>query len=153
MYPDATEGRTLKNTSFTLNFHVSKTKFNVLGTPSLEKYVDSIKCLSHTIEIKNNDDIKPLKFYESSIKPPPYYSRLFQVIGDYSICVTLLELRVLTYSLTAYECKNKYKNGTVLYASDFSFIPLRKSLFFCIMDINNLEYPYQSFIQIPIKTH
>ena len=35
----------------------------------------------------------------------------------------------------------------MLYASDFSFIPLRKNMFFSIMDINNLEYPYESFIE------
>ena len=42
LYPDVTDSRTLKNTSFTLTFHVSKTKFNILGTTFLEKYVDSI---------------------------------------------------------------------------------------------------------------
>ena len=35
LYPDVTESRTLKNTSFTLTFHVSNTKFNILGTPFL----------------------------------------------------------------------------------------------------------------------
>ena len=34
----------------------------------------------------------------------------------------------------------------------FSQIPLRKNMFFSIMDINNLEYPYQSFIQIIIQS-
>ena len=47
LYPDVSECRTLKNTSFTLTFHVSNTKFNILGTPFQEKYVDSIKCSSH----------------------------------------------------------------------------------------------------------
>ena len=58
LYPDVTESRTLKNTSFTLTFHVSKTKFIILGTPFLEQYVDSINCSSHTLEIKYNQDIK-----------------------------------------------------------------------------------------------
>ena len=75
LYPDVTESRNLKNTSFTLTFHVSNTKFNILGTTFLEKYVDSIKFSSHTLEIKDNNDIKSLKFYDPSIKPPPYYSR------------------------------------------------------------------------------
>ena len=44
------------NTSFTLNFYVSNTKFNILGTPFLEKFVDSIKCSSHTLEINHNND-------------------------------------------------------------------------------------------------
>ena len=44
LYPDVTESRVLRNTSFTITFHVTTTKFNVLGTPFLEKYVDS----SHT---------------------------------------------------------------------------------------------------------
>ena len=61
------------------------------------------------------------------------------------------EHRILTYSLTAYERKKKKASGTILYASDFSFIPLRKNMFFAIMDINNLEYPYQSLIQILIQ--
>ena len=51
----------------------------------------------------------------------------------------------------SYECKTKYANGANLYASDFSFIPIRKNMFFSLMDINNLEYPYQSFIQILIR--
>ena len=101
--------------------------------------------------MKNNDEGKPLKFYDSSTKPPPYYTRLFPVIGEKSIYLQPAEHRILTYSLTAYECKNKYAIGTLLYASDFSFIPLRKNMFFSIMDINNLEYPYQSFIQISIQ--
>ena len=45
----------------------------------------------------------------------------------------------------------KKASGTILYASNFSFIPLRKNMFFSKMDINNLEYPYQSFIQILIQ--
>ena len=78
LYPDVTESKTLRNIFFTLTFHVSNTKFNILGTPFLEKYVDSTKCSSHTLEIKDDHELKPLKFHDSSTKPPPYYSRLFQ---------------------------------------------------------------------------
>ena len=46
LYPDVTESRTLKNTSFIHTLHLSNTKFNILGPPFLEKYVDSIKCSS-----------------------------------------------------------------------------------------------------------
>ena len=145
LYPDVTESQTPKNTSFTLTFYVSK--FNILGTPFLEKYVDSIKCSSLTLEIKHKNDIKSLKLLDSSIKPPPYYSQLFPIIGDHSVYFTPSAHRILTYSLTAYECKNKKASGTILYASDFSFITLRKNMLFSIMDINNLEYPYQSIIQ------
>ena len=95
--------------------------------------------------------MKSLKFYDSSTKPPPYCSRLFPVIGEHSLYLQPTEHRILTYSLTAYEYKNKYANGNILYASDFSFIPIRKNMFFSIMDINNLEYLYQSFIQILIQ--
>ena len=105
LYPDVTEIRTLKNTSFTINFHVSNTKLNILGTLFLEQYFDSIKCLSHTLEIKHNNGTKSIKFYDSSIKPPPYYSRLFPVIGDHSIYFTPSEHRIFTCSLTAYEWK------------------------------------------------
>ena len=143
LYPYLTESRTLKNTSFTLTFHVSNTKLNILDTLFLEKYVDTVKCSSHTLEMKNINDMKSLRFYGSSIKPPPYYSRLFPVIGDNSIYFKPSEHLILTYSLTAYECKNKNASGTILYKSDFSFIPLRKIMFFSIMDINNPEYPYQ----------
>ena len=83
LYPDVTESQTLINTSFELNFYASNTKFNILGTPFLEKYVDSIKFSSHTLEIKHNKDLKSPKFYESSNNPPPYYSPLFPVIGDH----------------------------------------------------------------------
>ena len=100
-------------------FHVSNTIFNILGTPFLEKYVDSIKRLSHTLEIKHNNDTKSLKFYHSSIKLPPYLSRLFSVIADHSVYFTPSEHRISIYSLTAYECKNKNASGTILYASDF----------------------------------
>ena len=151
LYPDVTESKTLRNTSFTITFHVANTKFNILGTPFLEKYVDSIKCSSHTLEIKDDHETIQLKFYDSSTNPPPYYSRLFPVIGENSLDLQPAEHRILTYSLTAYECKNKYANGTILYASDFSFIPIRKNMFFSIMDINNLEHPYQSFTQILIQ--
>ena len=54
IYPDVTENRTVRNTTFTLIFHVSSTKFNILGTPFLEKYVESIKFSSHTLENKHN---------------------------------------------------------------------------------------------------
>ena len=87
-YTEVTDSRTLKNTSFTITFHVSNTKFNILSTPFLEKYVDSIKCSSHTLDFKDNNDIKSLKLYDLSTKPPPYYSRLFPVIGDHSIYFT-----------------------------------------------------------------
>ena len=117
IYPDVTEIRTLKNISLTLTFHVSNTKFNILVTPFVEQYVDSIKCSSHTLEINHNNNIRSLKFYDSSIKPPPYYLRLFPVIGDHSIYLTPSEHRILTYLLTVYECKNA--SGTILYTSDF----------------------------------
>ena len=150
LYPDVTESRTLKNTSYTLTFHVSNIKFNILGSHFLEKYVYSIKCSSQKFEIKYNNDIKSLKLYDSSIKTPPYYSRLFPVMEDQSIYFTPSEYRILTYSSTAYGCKYKNANGTILYTSDFSFIPLRKNMFSSIMDMKILEYPYQSFIQILI---
>ena len=139
LYPDVTESRTLKRTSFTLSFHVSNTNFNILGSPFLQKYVDSIISSSHTLEIKQNIDIKSLKFYDSSIESQPLYSRLFPVIGDHSIYFTPTEHPILTYSLTAYKCKNKNARGTILYASDFSFTSIRKYMFFSIKDINNLE--------------
>ena len=41
--------------------------------------------------------------------------------------------------------------NTILYASDFSFEQFCKNMFFSIMDINNLEYHYQSFIQMLIQ--
>ena len=77
---------------------------------------------------------------------------VFPVIVDYSpIFVLLFEHTILIYSLFAYECRSKYANGTKNDKSDFSLIPLRKNVFFSIMDINNLEYPYQSVIQILIQ--
>ena len=72
LYPDVTGNRTLRNTSFILTFHVSNTKFNILETPFLEKYIDSIKCSSHTLMIKQNHELQSLKFYYSSIRSPPY---------------------------------------------------------------------------------
>ena len=143
-YPDVTENRSLRNT-FTLPFHFSKKNFSILGTLFLEKYFDSMKFSSHKLQTKHNHELKSLKFYYSSIKSPPYNSRLFPVIGAKSLYCQPFERRNLT--LTAYECKNKYANGTILYASDSSFIPLRKNMFFSIMDIYNLEKPDQSFIQ------
>ena len=151
-HPDVTESRILRKNSFTLTFHVSNTKFNILGTPFLEKYVDSVIRSSHALEIKHNNDIKSLNFYDSSTKPLPHYSRLFPVIEDHSVYFTPSEHRILTYSVTACESKNKNASGTILYASDFSFIPLRKNMFFSIMDIKNLEYPHQSFIQLLIQS-
>ena len=126
LHSDLTESRTLRNTSFILTFHVSNSKFNILETPFLEKYVDLTKCSSHTLEIKQSQEMKSLKFYDSSTKSPPYYTRLFPVFGDQSLYFQPFEHRILTYSLTAYDCQNKYANGTILYGSDFSFIPLRK---------------------------
>ena len=67
LYPVVTESPTLKNTSFTLIFYALNTKFNILGTLFLEKYVDSIKCSSHTLELKHKNDVKSLKFHDSSI--------------------------------------------------------------------------------------
>ena len=60
LYPDETENCTLRNTTFALTFHVSITKFNILGTLFLEN-VESIKCSSHTLEIKHNYESKSLK--------------------------------------------------------------------------------------------
>ena len=96
--------------------------------------------------------MKSLKFYDSSIKPLPYCSRLLPVIGDHSIYFTPSEHLILFYSLTAFECKNKNASGTILYASDFSFIPLRKNMFFSIMDINSLEYPSVIYPHINTKS-
>ena len=151
LHPDVTAIRTLRKTSFTLIFHVSNTKFNILGTPFLEKYVDWIICSSHTLEIKQSHDLKSLKYYDSSTKSTPYCSRLFLVISDKSLHFQPFGHRILTYSLTAYDCKNKYPNGTILYASDFYCIPLRKNTFISIMDKNNRDYQYQSFIQILLQ--
>ena len=114
LHPDVSEKRDLKHLLFSLLFHVSNTKLNILDTPFLEKYVESFQCSTRTLEIKTNNEIKSLKFYDSSIKPPPYYSRFFPVIGDHSLYFTPSEHRILTYHLTAYECKNKYPNGTIL---------------------------------------
>ena len=96
LYPDVTENRTLRNTFFILTFHVANAKFNILGTPFLEKFVEQIKCSSHTKEIKQNRESKLLNFYDSSTKSPPYYSRLFAVIGDQMLDFQLFEHRILT---------------------------------------------------------
>ena len=70
LYPDVTESKTLRNTFFTLTFHVTNTKINTLGTPFLEKYVDSIKCSSHTLDMKNNHESKPLNFRIPQLNHP-----------------------------------------------------------------------------------
>ena len=59
-----------------------------------------------------------MKFYKSPTKPPPYYSRLFSVIGDHTLVFQPFDQRVLTYSLTA--------DRNMFYKSGFSFKPLRK---------------------------
>ena len=91
------------------------------------------------------------KFYNSSTKSPPAIHNFLQsMVINHSISNHSNTELFLTYSLTAYERKNKYATGTILFASYFSFIPLQKNMFFSIMDINNLEHPHQSFIQILI---
>ena len=47
--------------------------------------------------------------------------------------------------------QKKYATRNKNYKSDFSFIPLRINMLFSIMNINNLEYLYQSFIQTLIQ--
>ena len=47
--------------------------------------------------------------------------------------------------------QNNDSNGTMIYEVNFSFVPLRKNMFFSKLDIDNLEYPYQPFIQILIQ--
>ena len=103
------------------------------------------------IKIKHNNDIKYVKFYESSAKSTPFFSLLIPVIGHHSIYFQIFEHRILTYSLTAYECKHKYATRTIIYKSDFPVIQLRRIKFFSIINISNLEYPYQSYIQIFIQ--
>ena len=85
LYPDVIDHRFHQYTNFTLTFHVSNFEFDILGTPFLEKYVESIKCLSHTLEIKHNYETKFLKFYESVTKSPPHNFQLFPVIGDHTL--------------------------------------------------------------------
>ena len=104
LYPDVIDNRTLRNTSFTLTFQVSKTKFNILGPPFLEKYMDLIKCSSHSIEIKHNHETKSLKYYDSSIKSPQQCSQFFPVVVDRSLHSQPFEHRTLTFSLSSYEC-------------------------------------------------
>ena len=58
--------------------------------------------------------MKSLKFYDSSVKSPQYYTQLHPVIADHSLYFQLFE----------------HRNLTVLYPSDFAFLPLRKNLFF-----------------------
>ena len=97
--------------------------------------------------------MKSLKLYDSSTKLPPYYSRLFPVIGDHSLYFQSFGHKILTFSLTAYEGKHKNATGRINYKSCFSFIPLRRNTFFSIKEVNNLEYPYQCFNQILIQNH
>ena len=82
LYPDVTDHRFHQNTIFTLTFDVSDIDFNILGTPFLEKYVESIKCLSHTLEIKHNYETN---FQSSTTKSPPHNFQLFPVIGDHTL--------------------------------------------------------------------
>ena len=60
------------------------------------------------------------------MKSAPNYSRLFPVTGDKSLYFQPFEHRILNYFLTVYELENKYAHGTILYASDFSFMTLCK---------------------------
>ena len=82
LYPNVTESRLLRNTFFTIIFRVTNTKFNILGTPFLEKYLDSMKCSSHTLEIQDNDEAKSHKINDSSKKNNHHnihdYSRLLE---------------------------------------------------------------------------
>ena len=52
-----TEYRTSRNSKFTLTIHVSTNKFNILGTPFRDIYVESKHFSSHTLETKHNYDI------------------------------------------------------------------------------------------------
>ena len=90
LYPDVTENRTLRKTNFARTLLLSNTKFNILGTPFPENFVESIKCLSHKVEIKHKYETKFLRFYESSAKLPQYYSQLFFVIGNHSLFINPL---------------------------------------------------------------
>ena len=55
---------------------------------------------------------------------------IFAVIGDYAICFKPYEHRILTYSLTAFEGKNKYANDTIFYASDFFYTIAKRHVLF-----------------------
>ena len=94
-----------------LNLHVSNIKFNILGTPLLEKFEEFTKCSSSTLEIKHNYKKKFSKFYETSKRPQPYYSRLFPVVRDQKLLYCKpFEYRILTYSFNACECNSRYTN-------------------------------------------
>ena len=80
---------------------MSNTLFNILGTPFFEKYVESIRGSSHTLEIKHNFETKSVNFFESSTKSKHYYSRLFPVIGDHALSFQSLNYRILIYFLAA----------------------------------------------------
>ena len=68
----------------------------------VEKYVDSTKYSSHTLQNEHHES-KSLKLYNSSKKSPPYSSQLFPVIGDQSLYFQPFEHIIVTSSLTAYE--------------------------------------------------
>ena len=58
LYPDVSECRTLRTLPLhSLSICLTQNLIS-LGHFFLEKYVDSIKCTSHTLEFKNNDNIK-----------------------------------------------------------------------------------------------
>ena len=65
---DVTEHKTSLNINFKLTFHVSNKKLNILETPFLKKYVESIECSSDALEMKHKKDINSLKFYNTSAK-------------------------------------------------------------------------------------
>ena len=87
------------------------------------------------------------KDYESLTKPPLYFLQLFPVFGDYTLYFQPFEHRILTYSFTAFESRSSYTNDPPLFQSEFSHLTLHKNMFFSIINNNNLEYLFQSFIQ------
>ena len=88
--------------------------------------------------------IKDFKFVNL---PQNHHPILHDYFGYHTSYFQPLEHRILTYSLTAYKCKSKYAEGTIIYKSDFSFIPIRENMF-SIIEIYNSEYHFQSLIQI-----
>ena len=61
-YPDVTKHRTYCNIILKLTFQVSNTKFNNSRDTVSRIFNEAIKCSSHTLDIKRNNDTKSLKF-------------------------------------------------------------------------------------------
>ena len=147
--PDKTSNNRNKiQHNFSIHFYVTQCNRNVLGTPFLKEYIETINVNTNKLTINTNTIIdNDHNVFMRSTKRYPYYSRLYPISNKEPIFLERAQHKCITFAIPIFKQMEK-SSGETIYKSMYYFEPINKYQNLSFTDIKDLLIEKEHFIDL-----